>query len=317
MLDVKPCVPEETKVLLLVGGKSNERDISLKSGEGVAEGLRASGFPVTVVDTAVEGALGRIEGSDCDVIFICLHGKGGEDGTVQGLCELLEKPYVGPGVLASALAMDKERAKVLYGANGLSTPESIVLRRDEAHDLTAVIAAVGEKCVVKPTTEGSAIGVSIVHDPGELEDALQDAFAIDESVLVERYIEGTEVTVAVLGNGKPFALPVIEIVPGNEFYDFEAKYAEGGSQHICPAHIPDETAEACKRTAILAHEALGCRGVSRSDLIVDASGTPWILETNTIPGMTSTSLLPDAARAVGIGFPELCRLMVELALEPR
>lgn len=317
MLDVKPCAPEETKVLLLVGGKSNERDISLKSGEGVAAGLRASGFPVTVVDTAADGALGSIEEHDCDVIFICLHGKGGEDGTVQGLCELLEKPYVGPGVLASALAMDKERAKVFYGANGLPTPASVVLRRGEVHDIAAVTATVGGKCVVKPATEGSAIGVSIVHDPDELEGALQNAFSIDETVLVERFIEGTEVTVAVLGNRDPVALPVIEIVPGNEFYDFEAKYAEGGSQHICPAHIPDEVAEACKTVAVIAHKALGCRGVSRSDLIIDASGTPWILETNTIPGMTSTSLLPDAARAAGIGFPELCRLMVELALEPR
>lgn len=315
MLNVKPCEPAKTKVLLLVGGKSSERDISLKSGEGVAEGLRQAGFPVVIIDTGADDALEQIVNCDCEVIFICLHGKGGEDGTIQGLCELMDKPYVGPGVLASALAMDKVRSKTFYIASGLPTPNSVAIGRGDPYDAEDIIAAAGEKCVVKPAKEGSAIGVTIVHNPAELDAALEMALEIDDVALVERFVEGLEVTVAVLGNDDPTALPVIEIIPGNEFYDFEAKYAVGGSQHICPARISDELAATCKRISISAHQALGCKGVSRSDLIIDASGTPWILETNTIPGMTATSLLPDAARAEGIEFPELCRTMVELALD--
>jgi D-alanine-D-alanine ligase len=307
--------PANTRVLLLVGGTSNEREISLASGASVEAGLKEAGFPVEVIDTGKEGYLSRVVASGCDVVFICLHGKEGEDGTMQGLCELMGKPYVGPGVLASALALDKSRAKTFYIASGLPTPNSFSVRRGEPYNVDEILAAAGEKCVVKPYTEGSAIGVTIVHNPQELDAAIEKALAIDDVALVERFVEGVEVTVAVLGNDDPVALPVIEIIPRNEFYDYESKYDEGGSEHICPAHIPEEQAEACKRISITAHQALGCKGVSRSDFIIDATGTPWILETNTIPGMTETSLLPDAARAVGIEFPELCRRLIELALE--
>ena len=317
MLHVNPCEPKKTKVLLLVGGKSSERDISLKSGAGVKEALQEAGFPVEVVDTGLDGALQKIVNAECDVVFICLHGKGGEDGTIQGLCELMGKPYVGPGVLASALAMDKVRSKTFYIASGLPTPNSVAIKRGEPYDAKDIIAAAGEKCVVKPSEEGSALGVTIVHTPAELDEAVKLALDIDRVALVERFVEGVEVTVAVLGNDDPIALPAIEIVPSSEFYDFKAKYDVGGSQHICPARISDELADTCKRISISAHQALGCKGVSRSDLIIDASGTPWLLETNTIPGMTATSLLPDAARADGIEFPELCKIMVELALDEK
>jgi len=315
MFEVTSCIPAETKVLLLKGGTSGEREISLSSAEGVAAALRVCGFPVTEVDTGRDGYLHAIADADADVVFICLHGKCGEDGTVQGLCELMGKPFVGPGVLASALAMDKSRAKVFYIASGLPTPNSVTLHRGVPYSIDEIIAAVGEKSVVKPATEGSALGVSIAHSPEELDDAISAALAIDEVALVERFVEGVEVTVAVLGNDHPEALPVIEIVPKNEFYDFESKYAEGGAQHICPARISPEQTEACQRIAVTAHKVLGCRGVSRSDLIIDASGTCWLLETNTIPGMTKTSLLPDAANTVGVGYPQLCRLLVEYALE--
>lgn len=317
MFDVTPCNPSETKILLLKGGTSGEREISLASAQGVAAGLREEGFIVTEVDTGKDGYLHAIADADTDVVFICLHGKNGEDGTVQGLCELMGKPFVGPGVLASALAMDKARAKTFYIASGLPTPNSVTLKRGKTYSVDEIVAAVGEKSVVKPATEGSALGVSIVHNIGEMTAALDAAFAIDEVVLVERFVEGIEVTVAVMGNDNPEALPVIEIVPKNEFYDFESKYEIGGAQHICPARISEDITQSCQRIAIAAHKVLGCRGVSRSDLIIDASGTCWLLETNTIPGMTQTSLLPDAAKTAGISYAKLCRLLVEYALEDK
>ena len=315
MRSTRACTPEKTKVLLLKGGTSGERSISLISAQAVAQALRAQGFPVTEVDTGADGYLRAIAQSDADVVYICLHGKYGEDGTVQGLCELLGKPYVGPGVLASALAMDKARSKACYIANGLATPRSIVLGRGEAYDPQAIVDVVGDKCVVKPATEGSALGVSIVHGKDELAAAIDAALAIDTVALVETFIKGTEVTVGVLGNQVPQALPVVEIVPGNEFYDFDAKYSAGGSKHICPARLSPEATAECQRMSVKAHEALGCKGVSRSDIIVDEQGVCWLLETNTIPGMTPTSLLPDAARVAGMDFQALCRYLIELALE--
>ena len=173
----------------------------------------------------------------------------------------------------------------------------------------------GEKVVVKPGTEGSAIGVFIVEGAEAIEDALQKALDIDDEVLIERYIKGREFTVAVLGNHEPKAMPVIEIVPKSEFYDFESKYAVGGSQHICPARIPDDVTKVMQREAENAHKALSCSGTSRTDFILEDNGDCWALETNTIPGMTATSLLPDAARAAGMTFPELCTKLIELALE--
>lgn len=312
------CDPATTPLVLFCGGASGEREISLSSGKGVEKALRDEGFDVTVLDPAAPRFLASLEKAVEDgarAAFVCLHGKGGEDGTVQGLCELIGLPYTGPGVLASALAMDKARAKTYYIANSLPTPNSVTVSRGAPWRAQELIAAVGEKCVVKPATEGSALGVTIVHAPSELEWAIELGLSIDTHVVVERFVEGVEVTVAVLGNDNPQALPVIEIVPKNEFYDFESKYAEGGAQHIIPARISAEAAAACQRIAVLAHTSLGCTGVSRSDMIIDASGTPWILETNTIPGMTSTSLLPDAAAHVGISYQALCHLLVDCALD--
>ncbi len=309
------CNPSETKIVLLKGGKSGEREISLLSGTACAQALREKGFDVVEIDPAENDFIKKIEEVDPDVIFIALHGRDGEDGCVQGMCEMMGIPYTGPGVLASALAMDKCKAKTFYIASGLPTPHSITLFKGEEYSIEDIVGTVGEKCVVKPAREGSALGVSIVNMPSDLESAINNAFSHDDEILVERFVEGTEVTVAVLGNSEPEALPVIEIVPqeSSDFYDFEAKYAAGGSTHIIPARLSDEITQNCQRIALSAHKALGCRGVSRSDLIVDASGTCWLLETNTIPGMTETSLLPDAARKIGIEFNELCELLVNLA----
>lgn len=317
MIATKPCVPEQTRVTLLKGGKSGEREISLASGAACAEALRGEGFPVVEIDTADSDMLQQILDSKPDVVFLALHGKDGEDGCMQGFLELMEVPYTGPGVLASALAMDKVKAKVMYRAAGLPTAQSLTLLAGEDYNPEAIIETVGEKCVVKPAREGSALGVHIVEGAAELGVAIAEAFQHDTEVLVESFVAGTEITVAVLGNDHPEVLPIIEIVPqeSSEFYDFEAKYASGGATHICPARLDNETTELCKQYALRAHDALGCRCVSRTDMIIDGQGKPWLLETNTIPGMTATSLLPDAASKVGLEFGPLCRKIVELALE--
>ncbi|MEG1197003.1 MAG: ATP-grasp domain-containing protein, partial [Raoultibacter sp.] len=195
------------------------------------------------------------------------------------------------------------------------TPKAINLHSAEEKSVAALLAYVGNRCVVKPSTEGSALGVFIVEGEAQVRDAIDKAFAIDTEVLVETFVAGTELTVAVLGNENPVALPIIEIVPINEFYDYESKYAPGGSKHICPAHISDQATKRVQDLAVAAHKTLECSGISRTDIIMDDAGECWVLETNTIPGMTGTSLLPDAGRAAGIEFPELCTRLVQLALE--
>lgn len=317
MITTKPCEPAVTKVVLLKGGKSSEREISLKSGAACAEALRSEGFDVVEVDPADNDALQRIMDERPTVVFLALHGKDGEDGCIQGFCELLEVPYTGSGVLASALAMDKERAKVVYKAAGLKTAPWRVIRLGERFDADDIINDLGDKVVVKAIHSGSSIGVYITEGKTELETAIGDAFTYDDIVLVESFIAGTETTVAVIGNDSPEALPVIEIVPQGDStsYDFTAKYAAGGSKHIIPARLDAGVTAAVQATALRAHEALGCKGVSRTDVMVDDSGEPWVIETNTLPGMTSTSLLPDTAAHVGISFGQLCRMLVELALE--
>lgn len=307
--------PRACRVALVCGGKSNEREISLASGKGAAEALKTAGFPVEMIDPASKEDLKRLIDEPFDVAFLCLHGKYGEDGTMQGFLDLIGLPYTCSGVWASALAMDKAKAKVFYKKEGIPTPPSMTVVKGQDVDLASVVATIGEKVVVKPGTEGSAIGVFIVEGIQEIEDALNKALEIDNEVLIERYIKGREFTVAVLGNRDPKAMPVIEIVPKSDFYDFESKYAVGGSQHICPARLPEDIAAVMQREAENAHKALSCSGTSRTDFILEDNGDCWALETNTIPGMTATSLLPDAARAAGLSFPELCTKLIELALE--
>lgn len=317
MITTVPCDPAVTKVVLLKGGKSSEREISLKSGAACAEALRDEGFEVVEIDPADSDALQRIIDEKPTVVFLALHGKDGEDGCVQGFCELLEVPYTGSGVLASALAMDKERAKVVYKAAGLKTAPWTVIHAGDTYKADDIIVELGEKLVVKAIHSGSSIGVYITEGKTELETAIGDAFTYDNVVLIESFIAGTETTVAVIGNNTPEALPVIEIVPQGDSttYDFTAKYAAGGSKHIIPARLDAGVTAACQATALRAHQALGCKGVSRTDVMVDENGEPWVIETNTLPGMTSTSLLPDTAGHVGISFGQLCRMLIELALE--
>lgn len=307
--------PEDLRVALLAGGASDEREISLASGRGAGNALREAGFSVTEFDPAEKKDLQNLIAGNYDVAFLCMHGKMGEDGTLQGFLEMIGLPYIGSGVWSSALAMDKAKSKLFYENADIQTPVSVTLYSPDDMSVEDILSTVGESCVVKPATEGSALGVYIVKGADEVKDAIEKAFELDSEVLVETFVKGTELTIAVLGNEQLEALPVIQIVPRNEFYDFESKYAPGGSQHLCPAPLNAEATEKVQAMAKAAHRVLGCSGISRSDFIMDENGEFWILETNTLPGMTETSLLPDAARAAGIEFPELCTRLIELALE--
>ncbi len=309
-------VPSQVKVALLAGGTSGEREISLASAKGAGDALAQAGFSYTQLDPAQRGDLAALLEGDFDIAFLCLHGRGGEDGSIQGLLETIALPYTGSGVWSSATAMDKAKAKVFYREGGIATPQSSTLFRGEQVDVDAIMESLGGHVVVKPGTEGSALGVSICEGGEEIAEAAEKAFAIDEEVVFESFVEGTELTVAVLGNEEPQALPVIQIIPQlGEFYDFESKYAAGGSKHLCPAPLTEEQTSRAQQAAVAAHKALSCRGMSRTDMILDGKGICWVLETNTIPGMTETSLLPEAGRAAGKSFPQLCTELIELALE--
>lgn len=288
-------------ILVLAGGCSDERTVSLASGAAVAGALRAAGFAVEVMDPAAAGFARDIccRAPRVAAVFIALHGRGGEDGTMQGFLETLGLPYTGSGVAASALAFDKVRAKIFFGRAGLSVPPFSPRRR--------------LPLVVKPVRGGSTLGVSLVREPGELPAALARARACGSGVFLERYIAGTELAIGVLGDSPPQVLPPIEIVPAGGFYDYEAKYVPGGSRHFIPARLDPAAARAAAALVLRAHCLLGCRGFSRGEVIVDRHGRPWLLEINTIPGFTGTSLFPEAAAAAGYSLPALVRRLVDQA----
>jgi D-alanine-D-alanine ligase len=294
-------------VAVLMGGWSAEREVSLRSGKACADALTRRGYQVTPIDVTPEVAA-ALTAVRPDIALNVLHGRPGEDGTLQGLLEILGIPYSHSGVLASALAMQKDTAKVLFRAAGVPVAEDRVLSRFEA----AKAHAMPPPYVVKPVAEGSSVGVYIVteahpHPPQEL---YRDDWPFGDLVMVERYIPGKELTCAVLGNR---ALDVIEIVPATRFYDYEAKYAAGGSKHLLPAPILPNVYQEVRRLSLAAHSALGCRGVSRADFRYDDLGTGNLicLEVNTQPGMTETSLVPELAAYAGITFDELVQWMVE------
>lgn len=305
------------KVAVLSGGISGERDVSLASGKSVSEALEKTGYTVTVLDPAEKNDLLKLITDPFDVAFLVTHGKGGEDGTLQGFLETIRLPYTGSGVCASALAMNKSRAKQVYREAGLPTLPSITIRKDEDYSLDDIVSRLGDHCVVKVAVEGSSIGLYIEKGREGIEHAIEKAFSQGEELLIEKFCAGRELTVGVIGNDDPKALPIIEIVPRNEFYDFDAKYSPGGSTHICPAEINESIAKDIQKCAEDAHKALGCRGESRTDFILEENGSFWMLETNTLPGMTATSLLPDAASKAGMTYEELCVKLIDLALEKR
>jgi D-alanine-D-alanine ligase len=251
------------------------------------------------------------------VVFIALHGGAGENGTVQGMLEVLGIPYTGSGVLASALALNKVIAKKLFEREGIPTPRWLPLRdRERAEAAETIVATIGLPCVIKPAHEGSSIGITIVRSADEIEDALDLAFQYGVAALAEDYIEGTEITGPVLGNDDPQVLPLIEIVPPTAFYDYYAKYTPGATEEIIPARITEAQASRARELTLAAHRLLGCRGMSRVDMIANADDV-HVLELQTIPGLTDTSLLPRSAEAAGIPFPHLVDRLIELALEDR
>jgi D-alanine-D-alanine ligase len=300
-------------VAVLMGGWSAERDVSLRSGKACADALSRRGYRVTPIDVGRDIAA-VLSAAKPDVALNVLHGRPGEDGTLQGLLEILGIPYSHSGVLASALAMQKDYAKAMFRSAGVPVAEDRVVSRFEA----AKAHVMAPPYVIKPIAEGSSVGVFIVtedhrHPPQELN---RDDWTFGEMVMVERYIAGKELTCAVVGDR---ALDVIEIVPATRFYDYEAKYASGGSKHLLPAPLLPNVYQEVRRLALAAHSALGCRGVSRADFRYDdrGSGKLACLEVNTQPGMTETSLVPELAAYAGITFDELVQWMVEDASTSR
>ncbi|WP_028263610.1 D-alanine--D-alanine ligase family protein [Atopobium fossor] len=313
-IDVTTC-----KIALLSGGWSDEREIALASGHACERALHQAGFEhVDFIDIAEKGVLSKLEDGNYDVAFIAMHGPYGEDGCVQGLCELLHLPYTFSGVLASAMGTEKQIAKTIYETAGIPTPRGYEITPNQEIDAAyaqKLVEELGLPVFVKPATNGSSYGVSRVTSVDELPQAIKLACADGDNALVENCIVGTEITVPVIGNNNPQALPIVEIVTGAEFYDLKVKYEPSSLHHVIPARLSEKAYTLAQEYACKAHKALGCRGVSRSDFIVTTDDQPVLLETNMIPGMTETSLLPDSARHAGIEFSELCRTFVELALE--
>ncbi len=304
------------RLAVLRGGRSAEREVSLRSGAQVANALRGRGHDVTEVDLDA-GTWDVLRDGRFDCVFNALHGRLGEDGTVQGMLELLGLPYTGSGVLASALCMDKARAGKIMAAIGLQVPEFEELESKQGVSADVVehlVAKFGLPLVVKPVREGSTLGLTIAKNTDDVASGLVLAIRYDRRVLVQRYVTGTEVTIGVLATPDLQVLPTLEIVSENPVYDYDAKYTAGKSHHIIPARIPEAAQKATTDAATRAFTELGCSGMARVDIIVDSSGMPWVLEVNTVPGLTELSLLPDAARAAGISFDELCMRLVAHAI---
>lgn len=297
-------------VAVLMGGWSAEREVSLRTGRAVLASLERLGYQAWGLDVGRDLPL-RLEERRPDVAFVALHGTCGEDGAVQGLLEVIGIPYTGSGVLASALAMNKKVSKEIFAHHGLHTPPWVMAVRGREPGLADL--PFGLPAVVKPVAEGSTIGVSVVREEAGLAPALAEAIRRCPEALVEKYIPGRELTVGVLGRTP---LPAVEIIAGEGFYDYQAKYHSAETRYVCPAEMTSALEERLAASAVKAVDVLGCRGQARVDFRVDPEEVPWILEVNTIPGMTETSLLPKAAAAAGYGFDELVEAILTEAEVP-
>ena len=297
------------KVAVLMGGKSAERDISLESGSAVFNALVNQNIDACQIDVD-ERLMEKLQGNDFDRVFIALHGRGGEDGTVQGLLEIINLPYTGSGVLGSALSMDKCRSKLLWRSIGLPTPDFSELASDS--DWDEIIDKLGLPIMVKPVREGSSFGASKVTSIEQLKSAWESAFKYDKRVMAEKWIEGNEYTVPIL-DGK--VLPMIRLETSREFYDYHAKYLDDNTQYICPCGLDENTEYETGRLALTAFNALDASGWGRVDLIIDDFKNPWLIEVNTIPGMTSHSLVPMSAKKAGISFEELVTGILDASME--
>jgi D-alanine-D-alanine ligase len=306
------------KVAVLKGGRSLERGVSLRSGARVEDALARLGHEALPIDAGAD-LVKRLEAERPDVAFVAMHGAGGEDGTAQELLEILGIPFTGPGAAACNRCIDKVLAKHAVREAGLPTPDWFGFSQTAFRELGAADAlgrlerTLGFPLVVKPSRGGSSLGVRFAADAAEVPQALVSAFSYDDRVLLERFVDGRELAVSVLGDE---ALPVVEAIPAEgDRYDFEARYEIGRTRFICPAELSDDERRAVTEAALATYRALGCTGFARIDLILDAAG-PWVLEANAIPGLTDTSLLPQAAEAAGMAFEDLVERILELALEP-
>ncbi len=311
---------------LIFGGRSAEREVSINTAAQIKRHLSPKKYKVLPIEISRSGKWPAgsnllLLGRKIDLAFIAMHGPYGEDGTIQGLMEMLNIPYTFSGVLASSLAMDKFRAQHFLNDFGILTPRSVLIGKTDPEGIQRSgrknLGKFGAKLVVKPNRLGSSVGVHVIsNNKAAIDKALTQVFRYDDQALAQEFIAGMEITAPILGNDRPRPLPVIEIVPkasASKFYDYKAKYAAGGSQHIIPARLPAALQKKVQAQAVTIHQALGCRGVSRSDFIVTKTGKIYFLETNTIPGMTATSLLPDSAAKIGIKFPDLLDRIIKLA----
>lgn len=306
---------KEVLIGVICGGISSEREISLKTGEGIFNALINMGYNAKLIDFKGDNISVF---NEIDIAFMALHGKYGEDGSVQGVLELFKIPYTGSGILASSLAIDKIFSKKIFVFEKIPTPEYIELILDNkinsnALNIKLLQDEINENIkypvIIKPSREGSTIGITIVNDDNELESAINFAKIYDNRILIEKYISGRLLTVSIIGD-EPIALPIIEIKPKSGFYDFKSKYTVGLTQYIVPAKLDYELELEIKKLSLKVHSSIGCYGVSRVDLILDEKNNPYILEINTMPGMTETSLVPKAAAAVGISFEKLVEIIL-------
>lgn len=299
------------KVGVIAGGVSSEREISLRSGQAVFNALKELGYNSVFIDAGPD-LCEKIKAEKIDIAFLVLHGGWGENGAVQGMLEVMGIPYTGSGVLASALAMDKVASKKMFLYHNIPVPNFKVITKKDYLNSGISQLPFGFPCVVKPANEGSSIGVNIVKDDREFQSAINEAFKYGNRVIIEKFIEGKEIHIGVLGDK---VLGGVEVRPKKGFYSYEAKYTKGLTEYILPPEIDESLYEKLKELGLKAHRALDCKGATRIDMIVDQNGNPYVLEVNTIPGMTETSLLPKIASLAGYDFKSLVREILEISLK--
>lgn len=304
------------KVVVVMGGPSSEAEVSRRTGGAVLEALQSKGINAVGMELVPEKFMAEIKAAEPAMVFNAVHGAFGEDGSLQAVLEFLGVPYTGSGVLAAALTMDKAMAKQVFLGAGISTPKSCTYRSFQPRQeiVSDVMGNFSLPVVVKAATQGSSIGVFIVEKEADLTAAVDDAFRYGNEVLVEEFIRGMEITIAVWGDReKAECFPIIEITTTSGRYDYSSKYTEGASSHIIPARLEESVAERARNTALETFRVCGCSGAARVDIMVSEEGIPYVIDVNTVPGMTRTSLLPDAGRAMGVEFPDLCVRLLEMA----
>lgn len=302
-------------VAVVMGGPSAEREVSLNTGAAIANALREYGYTnVVEIDLDPRNFGKQLAESKAEVVFNAVHGLYGEDGRLQTLLEIREMPYTGSGMIASVSCMDKVITKRMLRDAGISTPACLIVNKKESGIKEKIMQRFSLPVVIKPASQGSSIGVEIVKEEKQLDEALANAFKYSRDILVEEFIGGKELTVSMMQkDGEVLALPVIHIAPHSGMYDYHSKYTKGATEYICPADLDEETTKKVQEISKQAYEVLGCSGVARADVMLDEEGNGYVLEINTVPGMTATSLVPKAAAAAGISFPELCNIILQSA----